>query len=160
MHNQTFKHPPIKQTARRKTTPLAPATKAKDQITTQNQEDNARAAAQTFEDLLVWQKAHRFAIAVYKLTGRFPTQEKFGLTAQLRRAAVSVPANIAEGFKKRGDPDKARFLNIAQGSLEEARYYLILARDLGYCDTRALMKLLVEVSKLLEACSRTLLKPR
>jgi four helix bundle protein len=64
-----------------------------------------------------------------------PKHELFGLTSQLRRAAVSVPANFAEGFKKRGLADKVRFYNIAQGSLEECRYYLILARDLRYGDS-------------------------
>lgn len=83
--------------------------------------------AQTFEDLLVWQKAHAWVLGVYRFSEGFPKQEMFGLTSQLRRAAVSVPANIAEGFRKRGDADKARFYNIAQGSLEECRYYLILA---------------------------------
>jgi four helix bundle protein len=73
------------------------------------------------------------------------------LTSQVRRSAVSVPANIAEGFKKKTRPDKVRFLNIAQSSLEEFRYYLILAKDLGYGDTSKLMARLEEVSKLLEA---------
>jgi four helix bundle protein len=71
-------------------------------------------------------------LEVYRLTSGFPRDEKFGLVSQMRRAAVSVPANIAEGFKKRGSKDKANFYNIAQGSLEELRYYFILARDLGY----------------------------
>jgi hypothetical protein len=71
------------------------------------------------------------------MTSAFPKSETYGLAAQARRAAVSVPANIAEGFKKRGRLDKARFMNIAQGSLEESRYYLILARDLGYVDPLA-----------------------
>jgi four helix bundle protein len=73
------------------------------------------------------------------------------LTSQIRRAAVSIPANIAEGFKKKTLPDKARYLNIAQGSVEECRYYLILAKDLGYGDTLHLMPQLEETSKLLEA---------
>jgi len=73
------------------------------------------------------------------------------LTSQMRKAGVSVPANIAEGFKKKTRPDKARYLNIAQGSLEECRYYLILAQDLGYGDTSNLMLQLEETSKLLEA---------
>jgi four helix bundle protein len=80
---------------------------------------------------LVWQKAHQLALAIYRLTASFPKQEMFGLTCQMQRAAVSVAANIAEGFKRRGKPDKARLLNIAQGSLEESRYYLIQAEDLG-----------------------------
>lgn len=93
-----------------------------------------REPARTFEDLLVWQRAHEFVLAVYRLTQEFPKSEMYGLTSQFRRAAVSIPANIAEGFRKRGDADKLRFFNIAQGSLEESRYYLILTRDLGYSD--------------------------
>jgi four helix bundle protein len=77
----------------------------------------------------------------------------------MRRAAVSIPANIAEGFKKKTRPDKARYLNIAQGSLEECRYYLILAQDLGYGDTSHLMLQLEEVSKMLEAYLSGLQKP-
>jgi len=69
---------------------------------------------------------------VYKASQRFPAAEKFGLASQMRRAAVSVPGNIAEGFKRRGLKDKAHFCNIAQGSLEELRYYVILSRDLQY----------------------------
>ena len=80
-----------------------------------------RAPAKTFEDLVVWQKAHQFVLAVYRLSRTFPRSETYGLSSQFRRAAVSVAANIAEGFRKRGNADKIRFLNIAQGSLEESR---------------------------------------
>jgi four helix bundle protein len=107
--------------------------------------------AKTFKDLIVWQKAHRFVLATYSLTARFPRYEIYCLTSQMRRASISVPANIAEGFKKRGFSDKIRFLNIAQGSLEECRYYLILIQDLGYSTTNELEKILEEVSKLLGA---------
>jgi len=105
--------------------------------------------AKTFEDLIVWQKAHEFVLAVYRFTGEFPKCETYGLTSQLRRAAVSIAANIAEGFKKSGRSDKARFLNISQGSIEECRYYLILAGDLQYGQKPELNSLLEEVSKLL-----------
>jgi four helix bundle protein len=71
-----------------------------------------------FGDLAVWQKAHQLVLQVYRITRSFPAEERFGLTSQMRRAAVSVPANIAEGFKKRGVKDKLNFCNIAQG--EEA----------------------------------------
>jgi four helix bundle protein len=88
---------------------------------------------------------------VYRLSEGFPRSELYGLTSQLRRAAVSVPANIADGFRKRGRADKSRFFNIAQGSAEECRYYLILIRDLGYGDVSTAKPLLEEVIKLLEA---------
>jgi four helix bundle protein len=91
---------------------------------------------------------------VYQLTEAFTKHGLFGLTSQLRRAAISVPANFAEGFKKRGYADKLRFYNIAQGSLEECRYYLILARDLKYGEPERLMGALEEVGKMLEGYIR------
>jgi four helix bundle protein len=109
----------------------------------------AREPARSFEDLVVWQKAHQFVLSTYKLTALFPSEEKYGLTQQLRRAAVSIPANIAEGFRRRGRADKARYMNIGEGSLEECRYYLLLARDFGYCETRQLQEQLEKVSRLL-----------
>ena len=111
-------------------------------------------AAKTFEDLLVWQKAHQFALAIYNYTKSFPREEIYGLTSQFRRASVSVAANIAEGFKKRGHRDKARYMNIAQGSLSECHYFLILAKDLNYGRNIELQLLLNEVSKMLEAYHR------
>ena len=116
-----------------------------------------RQPARTFEDLVVWQKSHALVLEVYQLSAMFPKNELYGLTSQIRRAAVSTPANIAEGFKKRSKADKARFMNIAQGSLEETRYYLILARDLGYLNSTNLLNQLEEVSRLLEAYSRIIL---
>ena len=107
--------------------------------------------AKTFRDLIVWQKAHQMVLAIYRLSDQFPSKEIYSLTSQLRRAAISIPANIAEGFKKKGTADKARFMNIAQGSLEEVRYYLILANDLNYADTEELSAQLDEVSRLLSA---------
>jgi four helix bundle protein len=94
----------------------------------------SRSSARAFTELTAWQRAHEHALAVYRLTGSFPKHELFGLTSQYRRAAVSAPANIAEGFRKRGRSDKLRFFNIAQGSLDEAAYFAILTRDLGYGD--------------------------
>jgi four helix bundle protein len=91
------------------------------------------------------------------MSERFPQKETYALTSQLRRSAMSVPANIAEGFKKRGVRDKLRYYNIAQGSLEESRYYFILARDLGYVAIANEMERLEEVSRLLESYCRTLL---
>jgi four helix bundle protein len=121
------------------------------------QNPEVRRPARSFEDLIVWQKAHQCVLSVYRFTDGFPKTETYGLTSQLRRAATSIPANIAEGFKKSGRADKVRFMNIAQGSLEECRYYLILACDLGYGETQALMPRLEEVSKLLESYSSAIL---
>ena len=112
--------------------------------------------ARSFKDLIVWQKAHKFVLEVYSYTESFPPNEMYGLTSQMRRCAVSIPANIAEGFKKRGKADKVRFLNIAQGSLEECRYYLILAKDLSYGHSQEHSEKAEEVSKLLEAYSRAI----
>ncbi len=116
-----------------------------------------REKARSFQDLIIWQKAHILVLNIYDYTNKFPSTEIFGLTSQLRRAAVSVPANIAEGFKKKGKADKARFFNIAQASLEESRYYLILSKDLKYGDSSELMKQLEEVSKLLESYTSSIL---
>ena len=127
-------------------------------MSTQTRTDERRAPAKSFQDLLVWQKAHAFVLQVYRLTDGFPRHELFGLTAQLRRAAVSIPANIAEGFRKRGRPDKVRFLNVAQGSVEECRYYLILCRDLQYGDPEEARGLLQETSRLLERYAAAVLR--
>lgn len=119
-----------------------------------------RTPAKSFQDLIVWQKAHQFVLSIYRFSDSFPQKEIYGLTSQLRRAAISIPANIAEGFKKRGIADKVRFMNISQGSLEECRYYLILTKDLGYGDSLELMSQLEEVSKLLEAYSTSILNSK
>jgi four helix bundle protein len=116
-----------------------------------------RAPARTFRDLVVWRKAHEFALAVYNFTANFPKQEMYGLSIQMRRADVSTAANIAEGFRKRGRPDKVRFMNTTEGSIEEDRYYLILAQDLGYGQTNELMNLREEVSRLLNAYSKAII---
>ena len=118
-----------------------------------------RAAARTFQDLVVWRKAHELVLAVYSFTAGFPKQETYGLALQMRRAAVSVPANIAEGFRRRGKADKARYMNMAEGSLEESRYYLILSQDLGYGDNSKLMASLEEVSRLLNGYASAILAP-
>lgn len=99
-----------------------------------NSNFNSRFNSRTFKDLDCWQKAHEFVLAVYRVTKQFPEDERYGLTSQFRRAAVSIAANIAEGYKKLSKADKLRFFNIAQGSLEECRYYLILSRDIEYID--------------------------
>jgi len=106
------------------------------------QEAGMKTPAKTFQDLEVWKNSHAFVLDVYRLTATFPTDERFGMISQFRRAAVSIPANIAEGFRKYTSADKARFFNTAEGSLEECRYYCILARDLEYGDTLKLQKAL------------------
>ncbi len=105
----------------------------------------------------MWRKAHELVLAVYSFTAAFPKEETYGLTLQMRRAAVSVPANIAEGFRRRGKADKARYMNMAEASLEESRYYLILAQDLGYGDTSSLTTSLEQVSRLLNAYAKAIL---
>jgi four helix bundle protein len=109
------------------------------------------ARSRTFEEVGVWRKAHSLVLATYRFSAAFPSHETFGLRSQLRRAVISVPANFAEGFRKRGHPEKLRFYNIAQASLEESRYYLLLARDLGYGETRSLLDSVDEVARMLYA---------
>jgi four helix bundle protein len=87
---------------------------------------------QHFRQLDVWQEAHKLVLMVYEVTKAFPHDERFGLVSQMRRAAVSIPANIAEGFKRRGIRDKIRFYNTSEGSLEELKYFFILTEDLCY----------------------------
>ena len=120
----------------------------------------ARTPAESFQDLVVWQKSHALTLRVYKLTTKFPREELFGLTAQMRRAAVSVPADIAEGFSKRGPADKARLMNVSQASLEELRYYFILGRHLGYMPGDLNWDDLDEVARLLGGYVRSLLASR
>ena len=90
------------------------------------------ANSKSFREVRAWQKAHEFVLAFYKTKKMFPDDEKFALIPQFQRAAVSIAANIAEGYKKLSKADKLRFMNIAQGSLEECRYYIILSHDVGY----------------------------
>jgi len=85
-----------------------------------------------FEQLNVWRQAHLFVLDVYQITKSFPKDEMYGLTSQFKRAAVSIPANIAEGYRKRGIKDKLRFYNISQGSADECLYFILLSRDLGF----------------------------
>ncbi|MDD3179809.1 MAG: four helix bundle protein [Opitutaceae bacterium] len=110
----------------------------------------------------MWQKARAWVLVLLVLcrfTDAFRAKETYGLTARFQRAAVSFPANIAEGFKKSGVADKKRFMNIAQGSLEECRYYLIRACDLGYGDGGNLLAQLEEVSRLLDDYARAIATP-
>ena len=115
---------------------------------------------QTFQNILAWQKAYNFVLDVYKYTKSFPESEKYGLISQFQRAAVSIIANIAEGYKKMGKADKLRFMNISQGSLEECRCYVILSRDLGYIDNEVyniLYSKIEEASKLLNGYCKAML---
>lgn len=104
---------------------------------------------QHYSKLQVWQRSHSLVLSVYKMTAIFPSSEKFGLTSQLRRAASSVPTNIAEGSKRITGQDFARFLNIAVGSLSEIEYLLVLSRDLGYLAASVVAAPLKEVSEIL-----------
>lgn len=116
-----------------------------------------RSPARSFQDLLVWRKSHELTLAVYRLTSAFPKHETFGLSLQMRRAAVSISANIAEGFRRRGKLEKARYLNIAEGSLDEVRYFLILAQDLKYADTQTLLATADGISRLLNRYAKAIL---
>lgn len=117
---------------------------------------------QRFSELKVWQRSHALVLELYRHATRFPGDERFGLTAQLRRAAVSVPTNIAEGSKRQGRNDYARFLNIAEGSLAETEYLARLSRDLGYLEAQAADTILTEVgeiSRMLHALRRKVEQP-
>ena len=111
-----------------------------------------------FEDLLVWQKGHEFVLEVYKITKKYPEEEKFGLVSQIRRSSSSICANIAEGNKK-STKDYLRYLDIAQGSLEETKYHLILSKDLSYINNEQFIKLtemIKEIGKMLNGLIQSL----
>ncbi len=114
---------------------------------------------QSFKNIIAWQKAHSFVLQVYQNTRNYPAEERFGLCSQFQRAAVSIPANIAEGYKRLGKADKLRFMNIAQGSLEECRYYILLSKDLNYITENNYFRLtesIEEASKLLNAYCKSI----
>jgi four helix bundle protein len=114
---------------------------------------------QDFRELRVWGKGHELALAVYQTTAQFPREERYGLTSQMRRCAVSIPANVAEGCCRTGDPEFARFAQIAMGSASELRYYCILAHDLelfGQGDYKRLEEMVNEVQKMLASLIKTL----
>lgn len=107
-----------------------------------------------FRDLKVWEKGHQLTLAVYRATAGFPKHELYGLTSQLRRAAASIPANIAEGRGRSGDPELTRFLSISMGSASELEYHLLLSRDLGFLSAAAhetLSNNVIEVKRMLTA---------
>lgn len=117
--------------------------------------------SKNFRELIVWQKAHKLVLTTYRVTKRFPKEELFGLTSQMRRSAVSVAANIVEGYRKRGKADKARFMNISEGSLDELTYYFLLSNDLEYINSEE-QEILngqgEEVSRLLNSYASTIRK--
>ena len=100
---------------------------------------------QRFTELKVWERSHALVLEIYRVTAGFPEEERFNLLSQIRRAAASVPTNIAEGAKRNGAQDYARFLNIAEGSLSETEYLVMLTRDLGYLGLDDATRLLVEI---------------
>jgi len=115
-----------------------------------------------FRELQVWEKAHRFTLDLYEKTKSFPSDERFGLVSQLRRASASIGSNIAEGCGRGGRVEFARFLRIALGSASEVEYQLLLAKDLGHLDGesfRALDQQIMEVRKMLVGFLRTIESP-
>lgn len=107
-----------------------------------------------FRDLRVWDKCHKLTLELYGVTAKFPRQELYGLTSQIRRCSASIGANIAEGCGKRGNNEFQRYLQIASGSASELDYHLLLSRDLGFLpegDYRQLAKNLLEARKMLTA---------
>ncbi|MCR4276781.1 MAG: four helix bundle protein [Candidatus Roizmanbacteria bacterium] len=113
---------------------------------------------QSFTDLIVWQKAHKFVLQIYKLTNNFPREEKYSLVDQLRRASVSITSNISEGFYRRTSIDKSHFYFMSIGSLAEIQNQLILARDLGYIENNIFQKVgkeSVEIHKLINGLIRS-----
>ena len=110
--------------------------------------------------LKVWQKAHNFTVNLYKITNSFPSEEKFGLTNQIRRASVSIESNISEGCERNGGKEFGRFLNIAQGSACEVKCQILIARDLGYLDaskSELLTEKIDEISKMLNSLNQKLI---
>ena len=114
----------------------------------------------TFKDIKVWQKAHLYVLEVYRVTKNFPKFEMYGLTSQLRKSSSSIATNIVEGYKRRTDKDFAHFLNIAETSLEESKYQLLLACDLNYLDSNEFVSLLAiaeEVGRMLSGFQKKLI---
>lgn len=97
-------------------------------------QNSAKTKIKSFTDLFAWQEAHKMILLIYKATDTFPNKETFGLTNQMRRCAVSISSNIAEGFSRTTNKDKYQFYSVAQGSLTELQNQLLIARDVGYLD--------------------------
>ena len=120
---------------------------------------NGREKAKHYKELLVWQKGMSLAKGVYGLTARFPIDERFGLVSQMRRAAVSVPSNIAEGQARHGTREFLQFLSHASGSLAELETQVLLSLDMKYCaktDVESIAGLIEELQKMIAALRRTL----
>ncbi len=115
----------------------------------------------TFKELIVWQKSHKLVLEIYKATKTYPRDEIYALTSQIRRASVSIAANIAEGYKKKSKPSKLNFLNISEGSLEEVKYYILLSKDLEFITEKefnSLEALSEEVGRLISGYSSAISK--
>jgi four helix bundle protein len=111
-----------------------------------------------FKKIQVWEKAHKLTLQLYKITSSFPKDELYGLTSQIRRAASSIPANIAEGSGRNTQVELARFIHIAGGSASELEYHLILAHDLGYIDSKIYSELdfaVNEIKRMLHGFEKT-----
>ena len=106
-----------------------------------------------YEDLQVWRKAHSLTLAIYKNTQCFPSEERFGLTSQIRRSCASIGANLAEGCGRRSDGEMARFVQIAMGSGAELSYHLLLARDLGFVSKTSFEQLRADLSEIMRMLS-------
>jgi four helix bundle protein len=116
-------------------------------------------AMRNFEDLRVWQAGHHLTLAVYRATALFPKAEQYGLTSQIRRATVSIEANLAEGCGRRTDPELHRFVQISMGSASELHCHLMIARDLGMLSQPTFNELavqLTDVRKMLTGLVQTL----
>lgn len=103
---------------------------------------------QNYKELKVWEKSHFITLEIYRITKSFPWEEIYGLTSQMRRAAASIPANIAEGCSKFSKPDFANFLQIALGSANETEYYLLLAKDLNYLVSQSFTELTNQINQI------------
>lgn len=113
----------------------------------------------SFKDLIVWQKSHAFVLEIYRISSLFPKEETYALTSQVKRAAVSIPANIAEGFSKKTLPNKLNYISHSEGSLQEVKYYLILAKDLDYINNSTFENTIIlceEIGKLLNGYIKTI----
>lgn len=117
---------------------------------------------ENFKDLKVWSKAHELTLAVYRATRKFPREEIYGLTSQIRRAVASIGANVAEACGRRSDPEMRRFVQIARGSANELEYHLLLARDLEFLtvtEFRELESKTLEIQRMLAALAQRLQRP-